>query len=126
VTDLGEKLGTLAHVTSLRRLSVGTYAESQMVDLAALEGMADQGLEVLDRHLLGVDTALTALPAVSLDSARATSLKLGQRVAADTEMPVGEVRIYGPDHSFVGIGEVLVSGELRPKKIFGLQELGQS
>ena len=126
VTDLAEKLGTLAHVTSLRRLSVGTYEESQMVDLAALEAMAEQGFAVLDGHLLGVDTALTSLPAVCLDSARATSLKLGQRVAAEPEMPLGEARVYGPDRRFVGIGEVLASGELKPKKIFSLQELGQS
>ncbi|MCQ8782405.1 tRNA pseudouridine(55) synthase TruB [Mangrovibrevibacter kandeliae] len=50
--DLGRDLGCYGHVTDLRRLTVGCFDESDMVTLAELEAVADDGREVLDEAAL--------------------------------------------------------------------------
>lgn len=119
VADLAAALGTVAHVTSIRRLAVGPYAESQMVTLDTLETAAAEGLQSLDRWLLGVDTALVDRPAVTVSESDGTALRQGRCVlAAPAGHPIGSVRIYDAGGGFVGLGELAISGELRPVRIF--------
>lgn len=118
VTDLAESLGSLAHVTALRRLSVGPYPESAMVSPEALELAAAEGLDCLDRYLLGIDSALEDHPAVTVSAADGEALRQGRRVQLGPG-PGGEpVRIYTADGGFVGLGRLAPSGELRPERIF--------
>lgn len=121
VADVAVSLGTLGHVAGLRRLWVSPYEESRMVTLEAIVRDAARGLEALDSHLLGIDSALVELPSVSLDGLLAERLGHGQRIGLDPAhigRSSGQVRVYGPDGLFVGIGEVDSSGELKPKRLF--------
>lgn len=126
VTDIARALGTLAHVTRLRRLCVGPYREWQMHRVETLEAAADGGFDALDAHLLGIDSALTDYPSVSLDSESAERLGQGQRVALGPARGAcaGRVRVYAAGGRFVGIGEVDASGLLRPRRLFSSETLG--
>jgi tRNA pseudouridine55 synthase len=118
VTDLAAGLGSVAHVTELRRLAVGPYEESQMVTLETLEAAATEGLDSLDRWLLGIDTALIDRPAVTVSEDEGEALRQGRRIILTAEHPVGAVRVYDAVGEFVGLGEIAGSGELKPARIF--------
>ena len=118
VSDLAAELGTVAHVTALRRLGVGPFEEDRMVSLAVLEAAAAEGLERLDRWLLGPDAALTDTPAVSVSGEESDALRHGRRVLLAEPGVGGQVRIYDAQRRFVGIGELDGTGALKPARIF--------
>jgi tRNA pseudouridine55 synthase len=116
--DIAARLETVGHVAALRRLSVAPFAEGQMVELARLEALAQQGFDVLDRELKPPDSALVDWPKLLLDDDQARRLCHGQQLAAQASWPTGRVRLYGPGRDFLGIGNVLGSGELKPQRLF--------
>lgn len=118
VGDIAAALGTVAHVTALRRTAVEPFEASQMVEEAALEQAAAAGPETLDAFLLPADTALARLPRVDLDEAGAAAVRQGRRLRADAAWPRGWVRLYGPRTRFLGVGEVLEEHELAPRRLF--------
>ena len=119
VTDLAATLDTVAHVTALRRLTVGPFTEpARMVTLDRLEQAAGEGLESLDRWLLGIDAALGDWPSVEVSEAQSEALRHGRTVRVDGGTAEGETRIYAPGGEFVGTGELSDSGDLRPTRIF--------
>ena len=76
--DLGVALGTLAHITALRRLAVGRF---RLEDAISLEILAALGHSAgAFRHLLPVETALDDIPALALTEAEAHRLRCGQAV----------------------------------------------
>ena len=70
--DVGEKLNCGAHVTQLRRLSVGEYLENKMITLEALQQESD-----LKKHLISIETIVTHLPEAVLTSTMIFYLKQG-------------------------------------------------
>jgi tRNA pseudouridine55 synthase len=118
VSDIAVELGALAHVESLRRISVGPYAESQMLTMDTLEKAAGEGLESLDRKLLPTDSALQDRPAISVTVAEALALRQGRRLVVKPLVEGPMVRIYDPLGTLVGLGEFTDSGELKPNCIF--------
>ncbi|MGC4027764.1 MAG: tRNA pseudouridine(55) synthase TruB [Steroidobacteraceae bacterium] len=111
--DLAMAAGSLAHLGFLRRLSVEPFAEEAMVTLAAVE--ADPGCA----RLLPPDAALTHLAAVRLEAQAARRLCQGQAVRTPEPLPAAgmRLRIYDPQ-DFLGIGEALPDGLLRPVRLF--------
>ncbi|WP_207455825.1 tRNA pseudouridine(55) synthase TruB [Azospirillum sp. SYSU D00513] len=77
--DLARKLGTVGHVTLLRRLRVGGFTLERSISLDDLAAM-EQGAAV-ERLLLPIETALDDIPALALTEAEAHRLKHGQTVA---------------------------------------------
>jgi len=76
--DLGEALGTLAHIAELRRLSVGRFTETQAI---ALDSIAERGHIAMDcGFLLPIETGLDDIPAFALTGIEAAQLRSGQRV----------------------------------------------
>lgn len=120
VVDLARDLGTVAHVAALRRLSVGTFREDQMVALDVLEQTAIDGPEALDRWLLAPDAALRDRPAIRVDESDGIRLRHGLPIAVQIESSPGSIRIYTPDGRFVGLGELEPGGSIRPSRIFPL------
>lgn len=116
--DIAAALGTVGHVTALRRLAVEPFRESQLVDFATLEQLAAAGQARLDAVLLPVDAALSRFPRVDLDAAAAAAVGYGRPVVASPEWPVGPVRVYGGEQGFLGVGEVRERGDLVPRKLF--------
>jgi tRNA pseudouridine55 synthase len=117
IEDLAKSLGTLAHVTALRRLAVGPFAEASMVTMSTLSDAAPESPTGLDRYLLPVDAVVAGWPAVRLDAAAGFRLQQGQPIAAPEAATAGLVRIYGNGGQFLGMGEVLADGTLRARRL---------
>jgi tRNA pseudouridine55 synthase len=118
VEDVAIALGTLGHVTGLRRLAVEPFRRDDMVAFDALEQAAALGLEVLDALLLPVDSPLAGWPGVRLDAEQARRLAHGQRVRAEPSWPRGLVRLDAEGAGFIGVGEVSSEGELASRRLF--------
>jgi tRNA pseudouridine55 synthase len=117
--DLGERLGTCAHVTALRRTRVGPFGEADMITLEALrERVAAGAQEALDAVLREPGEGLAELPAFPVDRNGAGRLRRGQSVLVRPGDPVAE----GPMRAMLG-GEVVAlctmeRGDLQPSRVF--------
>ena len=78
--DLGRALGSAAHVTSLRRLSVGQFHADHAISLDFLEKLKHSAAAL--EHLHPVLCALDDIPALTISRAEATMLRHGQTLPA--------------------------------------------
>jgi tRNA pseudouridine55 synthase len=117
--DIGEALGTGAHLAGLRRTGSGRFHVEDAVTLAALESMT---AEQRRARLLPVDTLLSQLPRVELDAAAETRLRNGQTLAMSA-LPEGVSAVYGPGGVLIGLGRA-ESGTLRPLRLTQVPEKG--
>ena len=78
--DLGRALGSAAHVTSLRRLSVGQFHADHAISLDFLEKLTHSSAAF--EHLHPVLSALDDIPALPISRAEATKLRHGQTLPA--------------------------------------------
>lgn len=120
VEDMAAALGTVAHVSGLRRTAVGPFKGEEMVDMGQLQALADQGDDAhtaLDALLLPLTSALTHWPAVRLDADSSYYLQRGQAVQVPNAPTQGSVRIYDQRDSFLGVGEVTDDGKVAPKRL---------
>jgi tRNA pseudouridine55 synthase len=121
--DLGEALGTCAHVTALRRTRVGGFTEDQAISLAKLEelGHSAAGRDALFSVLRPVETALDDIPALAISGQDAARLKRGQPVLIrGRDAPILKGPVYATSRgTLVAVGEVS-QGELRPTRVFNL------
>ena len=76
--DIAEALGTLGHIVTLRRLSVGRFTEAQAIslDLATTLGHS----LFASGHLLPIEAALDDIPALALTADEAARLRHGQAI----------------------------------------------
>lgn len=113
--DIGTALGCGAHVLALKRTQAGDLSLDDAVTLAQLEGLEScaQRQQLLRRS----DTAVAALPKVHLTQNALFYLLQGQAVRTCGLPEQGEVRLYGPDEGFLGLGEVKDSSYVAPKKL---------
>ncbi len=122
IADLGERLGTGAHVTALRRIRAGNYLLQDAHSLESLE-LERGGAEaaVLDRQLLPLDSPLAALPSVILDGSSAEFFIQGQSVIVAEVYRFGVegdiVRVFAEGGSFLGVAEVSDGGRVKPKRL---------
>jgi tRNA pseudouridine55 synthase len=77
--DLALALGTVGHITVLRRLAVGPFTLEHAISLDDLSAL-EQGADV-EKLLLPIETALDDIPALALTEPEAHRLRLGQTVA---------------------------------------------
>ena len=121
--DLGEALGSLAHVTELRRTKVGPFSVEAAISLAKLEelGHSAAGRDALLGVLKPVQTALDDIPALAISGQDAARLKRGQPVLLrGRDAPILKGPVYATSRgSLVAVGEVS-QGELRPTRVFNL------
>jgi tRNA pseudouridine55 synthase len=117
VEDIGEQLGCGAHVTALRRLAVGPFDDSQMIDMAALEATAAEGMAALDKLLLPMESGLSQWPGVRLSGDAAFYLRQGQPVLVPQAPTEGWVRLYEGESRFLGMGEILDDGRVAPRRL---------
>ncbi|MBV8740256.1 MAG: tRNA pseudouridine(55) synthase TruB [Sinobacteraceae bacterium] len=118
--DLALALGTVGHLVQLRRASVEPFSEDAMQSLEELERQLSAGRSA---QLLPADTGLQHLPAVQLDAAQARRLLHGQSVAVDSATACGRVRLYGPQHTFLGMGESDLQHRVHPRRLFAAADV---
>jgi tRNA pseudouridine55 synthase len=121
--DLGEALGTLAHVAALRRTRVATFDEKDAISLEKLEqlGHSAAGRDALQGVLRPVETALDDIPALAVSGQDAARLKRGQPVLIrGRDAPILNGPVYATSRGkLVAVGEVS-QGEMRPTRVFNL------
>jgi tRNA pseudouridine55 synthase len=125
--DLGRALGCLGHVSALRRIAVGPYAEADMISLEELEALchrAAKGEGSLADALLPVATALDDIPALAVSRADAARLQRGQAVLMrGRDAPVVRGTVYiTVSGALVALADV-DRGEIVPKRVFNLAGL---
>jgi tRNA pseudouridine55 synthase len=116
--DIAAALGTLGHVSELRRLYVEPFEHEPM---HALESLAAARTRDEWPRLLPPDLPLAALPAVRLAACEARRVLNGQTVIATPPSGApGRVRLYDETGLFLGIGEADATGALRPRRLLNL------
>lgn len=117
IEDIAHKLGTVAHVTALRRTAVGPFSQRYMLDLKQLEALAQQGQEALDESLLPLSAALEHWPAVHLDADSSFYIRRGQPVQVSGAPSQGRVRIHEPSGVLIGVGEIEDDGKVALRRL---------
>jgi tRNA pseudouridine55 synthase len=101
--DIGEKLGTAAHLGSLRRLRSGHFKINQAHPFEQVLRQLDTGVEL---EIISLSDALALLPEVEIDSERERQLRRGDARALDFLAPPGASLF-----KVVAQGELVAIGE---------------
>jgi tRNA pseudouridine55 synthase len=116
--DLARHLGTVGHLSALRRLTVGRFAVTCAISMENLPELAHK--RGLSEHLLPVETALDDIPALALTEAEAQSLRQGRFVrpsrppdGVDTNLLGGAARGDGSIVAAMASGRLVAIAELR-------------
>jgi tRNA pseudouridine55 synthase len=109
--QIGSALGSVAHVTSLRRDFVEPFRDVPMHTLEQLEGMAG------DLPLLEADLAVGHLPLLRLSAGQSRAISFGQAIEA-VGAPLGELRLYDASGRFLGLAQGLAGGKVSPARLF--------
>lgn len=114
--DIARKLGTVGHVSLLRRERVAPFEPAQMVDLATVEECARQGGALT---LVGLSEAVAHLPLVRLDEAGARRISQGQEVIVPGLAPPMDqvLRLEDASARFLGLGRVAGVGRIAAKRL---------
>lgn len=121
--DLAHRLGTVGHLTSLRRTAIGDWQVGQAVRLpTGPESMPPR--EELARALVPPIAALGHLPSLEVGPLEARALVHGQSLPPGAEsIPEGPVRVVHAGR-LLAVGEEGERGGLRPRRVFlGLDDL---
>lgn len=121
--EIAVALGTVGHVSALRRLSVEPFVSEPMQTLESLERTCAAGSAA---PLLPADYPLRHLPSVRLTAAEVARLRQGQAVPA--ALPVaysdageaGRLRLYDEAARFLGIGVPAGAAAVRPRRLLNI------
>ncbi len=122
VEDIARKAGTVAYTARLHRETVGGFESANMIDMAAIEALAEKGSEPLRAKLLPADVALAEMPGISVDTESAERFCGGQAVTVAADEQAGLARVYEAGERFLGVGELSGDGQLAPRRVFLTQE----
>ncbi|MEI9885480.1 MAG: tRNA pseudouridine(55) synthase TruB [Rhizomicrobium sp.] len=131
VRDLALGLGTLGHVSALRRTRIGGFTEDLAVPLA-IEG-GSMHIPAAFEHLRPIATALDGIPALAVTGQEAIRLRSGNPIliranqfaritegrSEDGDLQGLTVFLQTSEGEPVALAEI-ASGELRPFRVFNL------
>jgi tRNA pseudouridine55 synthase len=119
--DLGRALGCLGHVTALRRVRVGPFAEADLISLDEVERLGLSPPGEGDLALLPVETALDDIPALAVSGTDAARLRQGQAVLlrGRDAPPLSGTCYVTAQGALVALAEA-EGGEIHPKRVFHL------
>jgi len=107
--DIGEALGTCAHLAALRRTASGRWRVEDAVSLDALSSPART------EHLMTLAALLADLPRAELDAAQEARFRNGQSIES---FPGEGLRaVYGAGGAVIGLGQLAPGGALRPLRL---------
>jgi len=121
--DMGRRLGSHGHVTTLRRLLVGPFDEDDMISLEKLESSANSAPGEGDfvDYLRPIETALDDIPALAVNRTDEARLRRGQAILLrGRDAPTFSGLVYATCQGrLVALGEI-DQGALHPKRVFNL------
>jgi tRNA pseudouridine55 synthase len=123
--DLAHHLGTVGHISALRRLKVGPFDAKCSISLEKLEASVHSAQ--LADHLLAVDAALDEIPSLHLKESESSNLQHGRAISI---LPVANrsflkkvdpAAVYCAMSSgkLVALTKV-VGGEIRPLRVMNM------
>lgn len=114
--DIARALGTVGHLSRLRRTWVAPF---QGLPMQSLETLLAGAAEL--KNLLPPDAALHGLASIALSDAQASDVRHGRAVcpvgAEAGVSPGARVRLYDPQGRFMGLAEVTSRGEVQPRRL---------
>ncbi len=118
--DLGEAVGTGAHLGGLVRTRTGPFTLDDAISLDQLESrLASEGWTAVS---LPPDAVLVGMPAISLDEDHSVAWSQGKRLAGlDVDGSEGPVRAYDTHDRWLGVGELDGDGTVRPVKVIPVE-----
>jgi tRNA pseudouridine55 synthase len=118
VDDLGRVLGCGAHVSALRRTTIGPYLNDSMVTMEALQDVLQtNGHAAVDALLLPASSSVSQWPQLHLSESLAFYMRSGQAVRVPGAPHEGWVSISVGENEFIGVGEVLEDGRIAPRRL---------
>lgn len=120
--DIAKALGTVGHLTDLRRTATGDFSLDNAITLAEFEVLSfDKRLA----KLLPVDACVANLPSLVLDEEQSGRILQGQRLNVKSQVTAQnltfndtqEVRLFNPSRDFLGIANLEANGRLQPIKL---------
>lgn len=129
--DIARALGTVGHLTRLRRLWVEPFAGEPMIGLEAIEAWAEAAGPdgSAPPFLLRVERAFREWPAVRVDSRDALALEQG-RIVAGAAWPGAATATtacaYDEDGALVGLVSIEPDGSMRTLRLLRRPTLGGS
>ena len=122
--DIGDKLGCGAHLSALRRTTSGPFDLEDSVTLDELETLSKYGFEELDALLIPSEDALDDWESVNLSNDAAFYICQGQAVQVAKAPTSGLVRLFSEEQGFIGIGQILDDGRVKPHRLFFIENNG--
>lgn len=113
--DIGAALGCGAHLIGLRRTAIEHFDLHDAHTFQQLEAMAEAEREAC---ILPLESLMPGMPMLQLDAVQIKRLAQGQRLALDTGLPDGKVRLHGPQ-GFIGVG-LLQGRRLAPDRLLSV------
>jgi tRNA pseudouridine55 synthase len=110
--DIGEALGSCAHLVALRRIASGHWRIENAVTLDALASMP---VALQAQRLLPLSALLAGLPRAELDAPSEARFRNGQSLKIS--MARGLCAVYGADGRVIGLGQAEPGGALRPLRL---------
>ena len=115
--DLGLRLGTVAHVTALRRTKVGQFDLDGAISLDFLENLSDSA--AASPYVMPVLAALDDIPALLITPEEAQKLRFGQLLETKPDMSLSHIYKAVSDDRLIALVEVHEKG-LKPMRVFNL------
>lgn len=123
--DIAKALGTLGHLTALRRVQTGDFEIANAITLADFAA-----LDIAARFdkLLAVDACVHSLPSLLLDDSQSKRIRQGQRLNVKATMLTQQLnlttnqtfRLFDDHQQFLGTGLLEPNGRLQPMKLVNL------
>ncbi|SJN42652.1 tRNA pseudouridine(55) synthase TruB [Psychrobacter sp. JB385] len=144
--DIAKAMGTLGHLTTLRRTQVGKFSIDDAITLSALEDLI---LTEREEQLMPVDACIDIAATLLLTSEQCTRIHMGQRLNVSDQLTDGlkeyisekvneqllrdkdedhkepqieheipiDIRLINEEGEFLGLGAISLNGRLQPKKL---------
>ncbi len=118
--DMAKKMGSLGHVSALRRVKSGLFDESNTILLEKLEEIVhkDAPSGEVPEALLSVDAVLDDIPVLQLSPSDVKEIRNGQSVKCDDpNVRHEQVAAYDEDKRLIALGHQ-AGGWFKPKRVF--------
>ena len=115
--SIGQSLGTVAHLSRLRRDLAGGYSIDQANSWHIIESLKDKGTKAFARLLHSPDALLRHLPRINLSEHECMMLIQGQKVSGKGLGVCDTMRAYSEESSFIGLVTVDSDGSVSAKRM---------
>ena len=115
--SIGKSLGTVAHLSRLRRDLSGGFSLDQAQPWSAIESQQKRGYAILESSLLPIDAILSQFPRIEFTDNECITLIKGQKVSGKGVDVCDTMRAYFTGGPFVGLVSVDSNGIISAKRM---------